>query len=168
MRHARAGLALLALVLFSGCYSSEIALDQPEDLKPDPRLAGEWSFPAAGKLKAFTVSVHPRDDNRSYDLAWTDGEKRLRGVAVIIPIKTVNFVQIRPETPAGAPPSQERLMLRISINDNEKLGVQQLNPYFFYTKRLTAPDHLQDLLERNLDNPEMYQGDWRYGSKSKP
>jgi hypothetical protein len=168
MAHARAALlSIVMLLLFAGCYSSEIALDQPDDLKADPRLAGDWSFPAAGKLKAFTVSVRPRDDQRSYDVEWTDGDKHLRGVAVIIPIKNVNFVQIRPQTPAGDPPSQERLMLRISIKD-DKLGIQQLNPYFFYTKRLTAPDHLQDLLERNVDNSEMYQGDWRYGTRSNP
>jgi hypothetical protein len=160
----RIGLPVLLVLLSIGCYSSEVALDAPDDLGIDTRFAGEWSFPAAGKQPAFTVAIRPADDKRGYDIDYNDGKKHIEGVAVIIPIKKVNFVQIRPRTAKGQPVSQEHLMLRVSIEEGN-LGVQQLNPYFFYTKRLTAPDHLRDLLEQNIGNGEMYQGDWRYGTK---
>ena len=161
----RASLILFILIL-TGCYSSEIALSPPDDLGVDPRLAGTWSFPASGKQPAFTASIEPAKDQRSYNITCDDGKKHIEGVAVLIPIDKATFVQIRPNTPKAQPPSQERLMARISIEEG-KLGVRQLNCYFFYPKRLTAPDHLRDLLEQNIDNAEMYQGEWRYGSKSK-
>ena len=156
------------LLLLSGCYSAEIALEQPAEFEPDARFAGDWSFPADGKLKPITVSVRPAviaGDKRSFDVEYSDGARTIKGVGVIVPVKDVLFVQIRPTTPEGQPRSQERWMARIKLTDGGKLAVQQLNPYFFYPKRLTAPDHLQHLLEHNLDNPEMYQGDWRYGTK---
>jgi len=165
MQLARCALVVVLLVCI-GCYSTDIALDPPEGASVDSRLIGEWSFPAATKSKTFTAVIRPADDKRNYLVEYSDDQRSLRGTASVIRIKDATFVQIRPQKPDD-PDTQERLMARVSVSDDGKLSIQQLNPYFFYPKRLTAPDHLQDLLERNLDNPDMYQGGWRTGTKAK-
>src|SRR5688500_5988580 len=114
-------MAIPALLLPAGCYSAEIALEQPADFEVDPRFAGEWSFPADGKLKPFTVSIRPAADQRSFEVQYADGSRTIQGVGVIIPIKHVLFAQVRPATPQGQPRSQERVMACIKLTDDGKL-----------------------------------------------
>ena len=160
------GVLVIAAILASvGCYSTDIALE-PDDASLSSRAIGVWSFPSAGKSKAFTITIRTADDKGRYHVEYGDGQKLIRGTATMIRIKDATFVQVRPQKPDD-PDTQERLMARVSITDDGNLSIQQLNPYFFYPKRLTAPDHLQDLIERNLDNPEMYEGGWRTGTRAK-
>ena len=150
-------------LLAVACYHTDLDLTEGQTPSIDARLIGDWDFPASGKSKPFKLLVRALDEG-SYYVEFSDGEKRIRGVGTVIPAKDVLFAQLRP-LPDDGSIAQERWLARISLGDDGKLGIQQLNPFFFYTKRLTAPDHLNELLLNNLANPEMYKGEFGYGAR---
>ena len=157
-------LIALAGLLIVGCFDTTVALDEhPEKAKVDRSLVGDWSFPARGDEKAVTLLVRNLDDKQYY-LEWQiEGEKPLRMAGFVSAIKDASFAQVRQITDDGEIP-EKHLILRVSTADN-KLGIRQLSEGFFKQHPANDTKTLRDLLEKNLDTADMYDGEFRYASK---
>ena len=164
MRSLLAACCVVLAFVFIGCFETTVPLDdKPDRAKVDRSLIGDWTFRAAGDEKPAKVVLRNLDDKRYY-VEWSDeGEKVTRGVGFISNIKDVPFAQVRPLTDDGSV-SEKHWIMRVSI-DGGKLGIRQLNGDFFKDHPAGNTDQLRRLLEANLDNPAMYDGEFRYGTK---
>jgi len=165
MRHlllVGSALILAAAGLMAGCYETDIPLGTPEDSKVDRALVGDWTFPASGDAKAATLVIRNIDDKRYY-AEWSQEDKTSRGVAIVVPIKDAQFGQFRELTDDGSI-AEKHTIMRIEMKDS-KLGIRQLSEGFFKDKTIKDTGELKALLEKNLENSAMYDGDFMYGTK---
>ena len=159
----RVALVLSIALILAGCYETTVPLGSPEQAKVDRNLAGDWSFPAAGDQKAVSLVLRNLDDKQYY-VEWQEaGEKPARCVGIVVPIKDAMFAQVR-NLPDDGSIADKHLIVRVSFKDN-KLGIRQLNDKFFDGKAVDTTEKLRAVLEANLENADMYDGDYRMGTK---
>ena len=153
--------ALAALLV--GCFETTVPLtEKPGDCKVDRALVGDWTFPGEG---GKTVSLIVRNlDDKQYYVEWSsEGDETIRAVAIVDKIKDVPFAQVRPLTPDGSV-SEKHWIMRVSTEDN-KLGVRQLDGDWFSVRAANTTAQLRKLIEENLDNKDMYKGEFAHATK---
>jgi len=157
---------LVSLVLLVGCFETTVSLlENPDDAKVDHALVGDWTFPAQGESQAQNLILRNIDDKRYY-VEWTEGndkEKTFRGVGMVSKIKDASFAEIRSLTEDGSI-ADKHVIVRILTADN-KLGVRHLKGEFFEGKPASNTKELRKLIEENLDNGQMYDGEMAYATK---
>jgi hypothetical protein len=156
--------SLVSLVLFIGCFETTVSLlEHPDEAKVDRALVGDWTFAAQGETKAQDLILRNLDDKRYY-VEWpSEGEKTFRGVGMVSKIKDVSFAEVRPMTEDGSI-AEKHVILRISSADN-KLGIRHLKGEFFEGKAASNTKELRKLIEENLENEQMYDGEMLYATK---
>jgi hypothetical protein len=156
-------LIVTASILLVGCFETTTPMPEPADLKVDRSLVGDWSFPADGDAKAFTLVNRNIDDKHYYVEYKEDEQEPSRMVGAVITIKNAKFAQLRELSNDGSIPEKHSIM-RVSF-ENEKLGVRQLSEDFFKEHTFQDGEALRKLIEENVENEKMYDGGFRYGTK---
>ena len=145
------GLTVSALLTLTGCLETRFALVEKDRANVDRAYVGDW---LAGSDK---VAIRNIDDHQFYVEQTPAGQKPLRMVGLIWEAKGANFAQLR-ELPADGTLADKYLVLRIERKD-DKITLRQLDDKFFASKSITSSADLRRVLEQNLENKDMYDGD---------
>ncbi len=152
MRYLALGLLAAFLV---GCYETPVPLGRADEAKMDRAFVGNWH---GGDQ---TLIIRNLDD-RQYYVEYCDerakpGEKTLRMVGELYPIGNARFAQLR-QLPEDGSIAKEHLILRIFWKDGQ-LGLQQLKDDFFKSQEVGTSQQLRSVLESNINNSDMYDGE---------
>lgn len=145
------GLIVAALLTLTGCFEARFALVEKDRANVDRAYVGDW---LAGSDK---LAIRNIDDHQFYVEQTPAGQKPLRMVGLIWEAKGARFAQLR-DLPGDGTLADKFLVLRIERKD-DKLTLRQLDDKFFAAKSITSSADLRRVLEQNLDNKEMYDGD---------
>lgn len=141
---------LLALFVL-GCYTSRFTIGSEEQAKVDRNYIGDWEAKDGDKTMTFVIR---NLDDKNYYVEMREDEKTSRYSAFIGTIKEVQFANLRELTDDGTVPD-ERIIMRVALKDG-KLELRSLKDNFFKDQTIESQAQLTALIEKNLDNKEMY------------
>jgi len=152
-------LLLCIAMLFAGCFTTKFTLGKLEDAKVDLGYVGNWqSTDDSGKKLTLIVR---NIDNHRYYVEWTDdkdaGKGAQRFTGHVSPVAGVGFAQLKPLTADGTI-EENNMILRVGMKDGS-LTIQDLKDEFFKDKTISSDDDLRKLIEANVENKAMYDGD---------
>ena len=152
----RTALALTAsLLLIAGCYESKFALGPKGQAVFDRAYVGDWG--AGGEESKARIIIRNFND-KEYFVEWdTPDQKPQRMSGFLIDVKGASFAHLRELTEDGTIPDKY-LVVRVALADG-KLSLRQLNDKFFDGKPIESPEQFRKVVEKNLDNDEMYDRD---------
>jgi len=160
LRNLALAVGLLSLTLFfAGCFTTKFALGKLEDAKVDLGYVGNWqAVDDAGKKLTLIVR---NIDNHRYYVEWTDdkdgGKGAQRFTGYVSSVGGVGFAQLKPLTADGTI-EENNMILRVGMKDGS-LNIQDLKDEFFKDKTINSDDDLRKLIEANVENKAMYDGD---------
>jgi hypothetical protein len=158
MRSGMAGLlaTVLAAVMAGGCLETETPLAPPQQGAVEAKLVGNWELKEGDK--STDIIVRNFDGHQLY-VELHDPDKSPERYAVqVTPLKGGSFAQIRALTDDGTL-EQKYVIMRADLAGDDKVNLRHLNGEFFDDKPHDTPQKLRALLEANIDNPAMYEGD---------
>lgn len=147
----------LLMALTAGCFETETVLAPPEQGVVDARLVGDWKI-AGDDGKSTDVTVRNFDGHQFYvEMREGDHDKE-RYAAHIAQVKGVSFVHLRELSDDGTI-EKKYLLMRVDRVDDNKVNLRQFKEDFFADKPHDTTVKLRAILEQNLDNAAMYDGD---------
>jgi hypothetical protein len=158
MRSGTAGLlaTVLATVMAGGCLETDAPLATPQQGAVEAKLVGNWTLKDGDK--SMDIIVRNFDGHQLYVELHDPEKSPQRYAAQVTPLKGGSFAQIRALTGDG---TLERtyVIMRADLAGDDKVNLRQLNGEFFDDKPHDTPQKLRAVLEANIDNPAMYEGD---------
>ena len=148
-------LAALGLLVFAGCYVTNLNLGKPADAKLDVQYCGDWAFTWTDKGQTKSAQLIVRNfDGKQYYVEWkeADESKPSRYSGFLVPVKDATFAQLTSLGDKGEL-SEEHCILRVQLA-GDKLTLRHLNDEFF--KDVKTHAELRAKVEANLENPKMY------------
>jgi hypothetical protein len=155
-------IASVLLVLLSGlgCYETEYPLGSPDKSTVDRAYVGDFTMTDADKV--YSIAIRNLDGHQYYvEMAQTNQNDKGpdRRVGYTADVNGVTFANLRQLTDDGSV-SNKFLVMRVSISsDGSKLTLRNLNDKFFSDKSIDSQAALTKLIQDNLDNNDMYDGD---------
>jgi hypothetical protein len=146
-----AALLVSTMLTSSGCLETRYALVEKDHATVDRGYVGDW---LAGSDKVVIRNI---DDHQYYVEQTAAGQKPLRLVGLIWEAKGAAFAQLR-DLPADGSLADKYLVVRIE-RKADKITLRQLDDKFFASKSITSSADLRRVLEQNLENKDMYDGD---------
>jgi hypothetical protein len=146
-----AGVTLIVL-LGIGCYTSKFTVGSADQAKVDRQYVGDWEFKDGDKTSHLII--RNLDDKNYYVEMNGDGEKTDRYTAFIGTIKDVQFANLRHLSDDGTI-EDERIIMRVGLKDG-KLELRNLKDTFFKDQTIESQPQLTSVIEKNLENPAMY------------
>ena len=154
--------AALVLITLAGCYETELSLAPRDQAKTDPRLVGDWVFTNGDSTTRMAVR---NLDNREYYVGYDEATPHpFRGAAFLADVKGATFAHVR-ELPADGSVATKHFLIRVAIAPDGRLSIRHLDHKFFEGKDVTTADKLRKLIEDNLDNAALYDGEGSLGSR---
>ena len=155
--YAGLGVVLTAMAwLSAGCFQTETTLGPVEQATVDARLVGDWKV--AGDAESTVLTVRNFNGREYYIEERTAGKDTVRYAGFVIAVKDVSFVHVRPLEDDGTLP-KEHVILRVDRVDDAKVNLRQLNGAFFTDKPHDTTAKLRAIVEANLANAAMYEGE---------
>jgi hypothetical protein len=153
MRRATLLTGTLLLALFVvGCYTSKFTIGSEEQAKVDRNYIGDWEAKDGDK----TMSLIIRNlDDKNYYVELTEDNKTSRYTAFIGAVKDAQFANLRELTDDGTI-QDERLIMRVGLKDG-KLELRNLKDEFFKDQTVDSQAQLTSLIEKNLENKDLYE-----------
>ena len=148
------GVVLAAMLAISGCLETKFTIGDKEHAAVDRGYVGDWA--AAGNDRSRVI-IRNLDDRQYYVEDDEPEHKPARMVGFITQIKSASFAQLR-ELPEDGSVPDKYLVLRVERKD-DKLTLRQLNDKFFASQSIASSADLRHVIEENLENKEMYDGD---------
>jgi len=148
------GVLWAAMLTISGCLETKYTIGDKEHAAVDRGYVGDW-MPAGNDRSR--VAIRNLDDHQYYVENDEPDHKPLRMVGFVTQVKGASFAQLRELTEDGSVPDKY-LVLRVERKD-DKLTLRQLNDKFFVSQSITSSADLRRVIEENLENNEMYEGD---------
>jgi len=162
-------LLLLALVGGLGCYETEYPLGSADKSTVDRAFVGNFTMTDADKV--YSIVIRNLDGHQYYvELAQTNQKDNGpdRRVGYTADVNGVTFANLRQLTDDGSI-SNKYLVMRVSISaDGSKLTLRNLNDKFFSDKNIDSQAALTQLIQANLENNGMYDGDAVVAARVQP
>jgi hypothetical protein len=150
----------LAFVSGLGCYETEYPLGSSDKSTVDRAWVGNFTMTDGDKVYSLIIR---NLDGRQYYVEWVQTNQKDKGpdrmVGYTADVNGVSFANLRELTDDGSVPTKY-LVMRVSISpDGSKLTLRNLNDKFFNDKSIDSQAALSKVIQSNLDNNEMYDGD---------
>jgi hypothetical protein len=157
----RNGMTVMAIMLAgalaaAGCLETESPLAPPQQGVVDAKLVGDWQLKDGDK--AFDVIVRNFDGHQLYVEVRNPDKASDRYAAQVTALKSGSFAQLRPLTDDGSI-EQKYVIMRLDRSGDDKINLRHLEEEFFNDKPHDTPEKLRAVLEANIDNAAMYEGD---------
>jgi len=148
---------LIAFACFTaGCFETETALGPVETASVvDARLVGDFK---TGENGSDDMIVRNFNGREYYIEHRTPGRDTTRYAGYVIAVKDGSFVHVRPLEDDGTL-SKRHVILRVDRVDDAKVNLRQLNDAFFADKPHDTTAKLRAVVEANLNNAAMYDGE---------
>ena len=154
------GRILMSGTLFAvaaGCLETETVLAPPEQGVVDAKLVGDWKI-AGEDGKSTDVTVRNFDGHMFYvEMREADHDAE-RYAAHIAQVKGASFAHIRPLSDDGTI-ERKYVLMRVDRVDDNKVNLRHFKEDFFADKPHETTAQLRAIIEQNLDNAAMYDGD---------
>ena len=160
-------LLLCSIALLAGCFETPFSLGTEADAKTDTALCGNWEVgskdsPDKPKAKMFIRNL----DGKHYLVEWInppeEGGKPEDVEPLLISVwvgkvNNVSFAHARNLLEDGAI-AEKHLVIRFTF-DKGQITLRSLNEKFFNDKTLVNDADFRQIVEENLENPDMYDHD---------
>jgi len=146
------GVSLLLAALVIGCYTSRYTIGSLEQAKVDRAYVGDWDFKDGDKTAHLIIR---NLDDKNYYVELTEDNKTSRYTAFIGAVKDAQFANLRELTDDGTI-QDERLIMRVGLKDG-KLELRNLKDEFFKDQTVDSQAQLTSLIEKNLENKDLYE-----------
>ena len=151
-----ASVAVLAVLLSIGCYSTRFKLIEPSQATVDRALCGAWAVEDAENPSSL-VTLHVRNlDDHQYLLDWQnelDG-KSDHYVGFVGEVNGVRFMHARPLPPDGSV-SPNHLLIRFEMKD-DVLTMRHVSKEFMDGQTVDSDASLRKVLAENLESDDLY------------
>ena len=157
----RNGIAVMAIVLAgalatAGCLETETTLAPPEQGVVDIKFVGDWQLKDGDK--SFDVIVRNFDGHQLYVELHNPDKASDRYAAQVTALKGGSFAQLRPLTDDGSI-ERKYVIMRVDRSGDDKINLRHLKEEFFNDKPHETSEKLRAVLEANIDNAAMYEGE---------
>ncbi len=161
-------LGLVALTMLAGslgCYETLFRLSPVADAKVDRALCGDWELKSQ-EGKAVFLYVRNVDDH-FYSVCWKgqDEEKPLVFTADSTMVAGVRFVHAR-ALPDDGSLEDSHIIMRVDI-EQDHITLRNIDKAFMESRGVTSDDTLRQVVEANLGNNELYDGEVYTGDRMK-
>ena len=161
MRNAEFDRRVLAMVvavgLLAGCLETETVLAPPEHGVVDVWLVGDWKI-AGDEGKTNDMTVRNFNGHEVYVEQRHPGRDTVRYAAHVTEVKGASFVHVRPLSDDGTI-EKKYVLMRVDRVDDNKVTLRHLNADFFADKPHGTSAQLRAIVEQNVDNAAMYEGE---------
>ena len=145
----------VAFVFTAGCLETETALGPVEQASVDARLVGDFKIGEDGSEDMIVRNFNGREYYIEYRARDRD---TARYAGYVVAVKDASFVHVRPLEDDGTL-GKKHVILRVDRVDDAKVNLRQLNDAFFADKPHDTTAKLRAIVEANLNNAAMYDGD---------
>jgi len=147
---------LIAFACFTaGCFETETALGPVEQASVDARLVGDFK---TGETGSDDIIVRNFNGREYYIEHRTPERDTTRYAGFVVAVKDASFVHVRPLEDDGTL-GKKHMILRVDRVDDGKVNLRQLNDQFFTDKPHDKTAKLRAIVEANLNNAAMYDGE---------
>jgi hypothetical protein len=153
-------LVVVTLLLLVGCLETKYPLGPRQPGKVDLRYIGDWNMESRNEQGQVTVSklIIRNLHNDEYFVEWNTGEdKPFRCTGYLTEIKGVQFANLQGLSDDGKL-AESYIILRVDL-DGDRLKLRNLEDEFFKERSFASSDELRKIVEENVDNDAMYEGD---------
>jgi hypothetical protein len=165
--------SLVALVLFLtlglGCYETKTPLGSAANATVNRTYVGD--FTALDKNNTVSIIIRNLDDKQYYvenSETGDSGKAPTRMVGYTTDVNGVTFANLRGLSDDGVN-DDKFLIMRVSLSpDRAKLSLRNLKEEFFRGKDVSSSDALEKVIEANLDNEQMYDGQAEVFTRAAP
>ncbi len=156
-RIAAVAASVLLLTLGLGCYQTKTPLGSAASATVDRAYVGDFVMPGENKPAVVIRNL----DDKQYFVEYTeskDDREPMRMVGYTAKVNGATFANLRGLTDNGSIDDQF-LIMRVSLSpDHAKLSLRELKEEFFKGKNVSSSRALRNVIEANLDNDLMYEG----------
>ena len=156
LRRATGFVAVLAVAIMAGCLETETPLGPVENAAVDARFVGEWT--TGGEGDRIELTVRNFNGREYYIEERTAGKDTVRYEGYIVAVKDASFVHVRMLEDDGTV-RKNHVILRVDRVDDAKVNLRQLNEAFFTDKPHDTTAKLRAIVEQNLANASIYDGE---------
>lgn len=155
-RFALLAVSLLAVALVIGCYTSKYTVGSLQQAKVDRAYVGDWTWVEGSDTNHIVIR---NIDDKVYYVECRKGAFGTpdRYTGFVGKIKDAQFANLRELSDDGTV-SDTYTIMRIELKDG-KLNLRTLKDEFFTDKQIDSEAKQRDILEKNLDNEAMYDGE---------
>ncbi|MGD0462583.1 MAG: hypothetical protein ABSB74_08845 [Tepidisphaeraceae bacterium] len=174
-RTAALAASLLLLTLGLGCYETKTPFGSAASATVDRAFVGDFTMP--DKDKTDSVVILNLDDKQyfvEYSESGQDGKEPrnakepLRMVGYTADVNGVTFANLRGLKDDGSI-DDKFMVMRVSLSpDHAKLSIRNLKDDFFKDKDVSSSEALEKVIEANLDNEKMYDGEAAVFTRAAP
>lgn len=148
--------AVALVTAAAGCFESAVAVGPVEQAVMDKRLVGEWTTKSDGDTIYFTVRNF---NGREYYVEQRETAKDVvRYSGHLAAVGGASFINLRGLSDDGAL-AEKYTILRVDRAGDATVNLRQLEPDFFNGKPHDTAEQLRQVIEQNLENPQMYEAD---------
>jgi hypothetical protein len=149
--------AALVLAALAGCLETEVALAPAEQATVDVKLVGEWKGAGDGS-DGGELLVRNFNGREYYVEDRADEKARARYAVHVTDVKGASFLHARPLDDDGELRVKYAIM-RLDRAGDDAFRLRHLQSDFFTDKPHDTPAKLRAIIEANLDNAAMYEGE---------
>jgi hypothetical protein len=167
-RYACLGVVVALILTAIGCFESKYPAGPKQPGKVDRRFVGNWIVEQRdqdGQTNTSRLIVRNLHDEQYY-IEWQTGDEApFRATGWLNEVNGVMFASLLPLTDDGQI-AQKYTIMRVDW-DGERFEARNLDGDFFKDKSFDSSDALRGLLEKHLNDEQMYKGEPLMASREK-
>lgn len=158
--------SLFLLTLGLGCYETKYPLGFAENASVDRAFVGNFTMTDGNDIDSIVIR---NLDDKWYYVEYADNNQKdkepTRMVGYTADVGGVKFANLRGLTDDGTI-DDKFLIMRVSLSpDHAKLSLRNLKEEFFNNKDIDSSAALEKVIQANLDNEQMYDGEAVVGTR---